>query len=154
MLLLPQRPGDRHYLGPVKRLAAVSSAVLILISGCTGDDDRIDPAAVSQQESDRLDAWWLITIPGPTDRTLDLLVREQDCASGQSAAGLIASDVRYQEDAVVVFVNVRERTEDRSCPGNPDTPHTVTLREPLGDREVLDGNREPPTRARTTPPFS
>lgn len=142
------------------RLACTCAVLAVLAAACGGqggsgpgtDADQVNPAAISQRESDRVDPWWLKSVPGPDDRTLDLLVEEQDCASGQSADGLIASDVRYEEDAITVWVNVRERTEDRSCPGNPDTPYTIRLREPLGERKILDGNRTPPAPARTERP--
>lgn len=134
--------------------AVMLCAALLATTGCTDSADKVDPAAVSQDKSDRVDPWWLSSVPGPDDRTLQLLVAEQDCASGQPATGLIASDVRYDKDAVTVWVNVRKRTEDRSCPGNPDTPYEIKLEEALGDRKVLDGNRTPNAPARTARPAS
>ena len=144
------------------RLARTCAVLAVLAAACSGQDgsgpaadaDQNNPAAVSQRESDSVDPWWLERVPGPDDRTLALLVREQACASRQSAEGRIASDVRYEDDAVTVWVNVRARTGDQSCPGNPDTPYKIELREPVRDRKILDGNCTPPAPARTErPPF-
>lgn len=136
----------------MRRLALL--ALCASLFGCTAAEEKpaVNPDAVSQSKSDRVDNWWLRTSPKPQDQTLEILVHEQDCASGQSAEGLIASDVQYEGEAIVVRVNVRPRTEDRSCPGNPDTPYEIELREPLGDRSVLDGNSSPPAPARTERP--
>lgn len=78
--------------------------------------------------------------PDPAATELRLLVRESACASGQDAEGrvrLVA--LEESDDRVTVTLGVRPLdAEAVSCPGNPDTPFTVSLSAPLGDREVVD----------------
>ena len=72
----------------------------------------------------------------PADRVIPIIVNERNCASGHSADGRIVVDVSYTPDDVHLDVGVRPRGGDQDCQGNPDTPHDVQLREPLGEREV------------------
>jgi hypothetical protein len=44
----------------------------------------------------------------------------------------------------VVTLAVVPRTGAQDCQGNPDTPFTLELDAPLGDRELLDGAHSPP----------
>jgi hypothetical protein len=81
----------------------------------------------------------------PSAVEIDLLVNERACASGQDAEGRIAPPgVEYRDDAVVVTIRVIPKPGPQTCPSNPDTPYTLTLDEPLGDRELLDGGEDPP----------
>lgn len=88
----------------------------------------------------------LAETPAPADTELDLLVMERRCASGRSAEGRIDLDeLDLTEDRVRVRVSVRPPPGDeQTCQGNPWTPFTVDLGEPLGDREVVDANLVPP----------
>ena len=97
--------------------------------------------------------WWLTTAPQPRDRTLDLTVHEQACASGQSADGRIRYDVSYDDDSIVVTITtVSPAGEFQTCQGNPDTPLLLPLSEPVGDRAILDGRTTPASEARTSDP--
>lgn len=81
--------------------------------------------------------------PGST--SIDVLVNEVNCASGQPAHGRIpAPDIVYREDSIVITIGVVPRAGGQTCPSNPNTPFTVELDEPLGDRVLLDGSQEPP----------
>jgi len=90
--------------------------------------------------------WWLRTPPQRQDRSLDLWVHENACASGQSATGRIEPRVDYGADSITVTITVTYAGGDQACPGNPDTPYTLTLDEPVGDRVINDGGTSPPTR--------
>jgi hypothetical protein len=80
----------------------------------------------------------------PESTSIELLVNERGCASGQSAEDRMApAEIEYGEDAVVVTTRVVPPPGPQTCPSNPDTPVTVELEEPLGDRELLDGSRQP-----------
>jgi hypothetical protein len=93
---------------------------------------------------------------GPADLTLpsqppagatsiDLLVHERACASGQSAEGRVEIiDVQETEDQVRLRIGVRPREGGQDCPGNPPTPFTVDLSEPLGERKIVDASIVPP----------
>jgi hypothetical protein len=72
-------------------------------------------------------------------------VTERACASGQSSEDrIVGPDIHVSSEAVVVTFKVRQLMGAQACPGNPPTRVTVTLPEPLGDRDLLDGGREPP----------
>jgi hypothetical protein len=79
------------------------------------------------------------SMPSPDARTLEVLVHERACASGQTAEGRVEV-VRLDEtaDEVRLVIGVHGLDGAQTCPGNPPTPFTVVLSEPLGDREVVD----------------
>jgi hypothetical protein len=81
----------------------------------------------------------------PATQTIEILVHERTCASGDSAEGRIQEPaVQYQQDAVIVTIKVKPKTEGQDCPDNPLTPFTLELEEPLGDRPLLMGGRGEP----------
>lgn len=75
----------------------------------------------------------------PASREVHLLVTEQACNSGQDADGRIVI-VRLDErdERVEIALGVRQEGGAHSCPTNPPTPFTVTLTEPLGERDIVD----------------
>jgi hypothetical protein len=84
--------------------------------------------------------------PDPGSTTLDLLVWELACASGEAAHGRVVV-VRFEEteDEVRVHLAVRPPEADfRTCPSNPPTPFSLPLSEPLGGRPVVDVSVSPP----------
>ena len=83
--------------------------------------------------------------PDPTSTELHLLVTEHGCNSGEDADGRIEVVRLEESDArVSVILGVRPRGGFVTCPGNPSTPFTVTLRDPLGNRELVDGSLADP----------
>lgn len=88
----------------------------------------------------------LADTPSPTDTSVDLLVHERACASGQTAEGRIQLlELNETAEHVRLRIGVRPPGGDaQSCQGNPPTPFTVELGEPLGDREILDASVVPP----------
>lgn len=81
----------------------------------------------------------------PTSQRIDVLLMEFSCSGGTDAVGRVATpDIQYTADAVVVTLRVIPRPGPQPCPGNPPTPFTLELAEPLGDRELLDGGVDPP----------
>lgn len=82
----------------------------------------------------------------PDTTRIDVLVNERACASGTSAEGRIApATVEYGPETVTITLAVIPVTGPAACPGNPDTPFTIELDEPLGDRTLLDGGTTPPS---------
>jgi hypothetical protein len=72
---------------------------------------------------------------------LSLLVTEFSCNSGNDASGRIeVVELRETETAVEIAIGVRPAAEDgaQSCQGNPQTPFTVELDRPLGDRAIVN----------------
>lgn len=81
----------------------------------------------------------------PSSTSVDVLVNEVSCASGQGAEGRIpAPRIEYGDTEVVVTIGVIPVPGAADCQGNPDTPFTVELDDPLGDRDLLDGSHDPP----------
>lgn len=86
----------------------------------------------------------LARAPSPDTTTLDLLVHERTCASGSSAEGRIELiELQETADQVRLRIGVRPLDGDQDCQGNPPTPFTVELTEPLGEREVVDASVVP-----------
>lgn len=83
-------------------------------------------------------------LPDPASTDVPLLVTEFACNSGRPADGRVeVASLRETETTVEVVMAVRPQGGDHACPSNPPTPYTLTLDEPLGDRELLDASVVP-----------
>jgi hypothetical protein len=83
--------------------------------------------------------------PGPDATSFSALVTERSCASGQSSEDRVSPPMfSYGRDQVLVAFGVRPLGGMQNCPGNPETRVAVVLREPLGERELLDAGLFPP----------
>lgn len=83
--------------------------------------------------------------PTPDTTTVELEVHERACASGQPAEGRVEIvEQTLTDDQLRLVIGVRPRPGGQDCPGNPPTPVTVELDEPLGDRTVVDATTLPP----------
>lgn len=72
------------------------------------------------------------------------LVTEFACASGKSAAGRIAKPrIVYAKSSITITIGVKPLPGNQDCPGNPATPLTVKLSEPLGTRTLFNGGPYP-----------
>lgn len=134
--------GDTH---GIMRLAPITGAPNIpdgtwLVWGHSSCSPRLADGAGDGQAELRL-----ADTPASDDTELTLLVMERRCASGRSADGRIALDeLTLTEDQVRVRVSVRPPPgQAQTCQGNPWTPYTINLGEPLGDRTVVDANLVP-----------
>lgn len=77
--------------------------------------------------------------PDPAARELRLSVTEQSCKSGDDAQGRVeVVSIDETADRVILVLGVRPRGGLHACPSHPATPFTVTLTEPVGEREVVD----------------
>jgi hypothetical protein len=72
-------------------------------------------------------------------------VTEIECASGQEAGDRLRPPmIAYDPYRVVIlFTLLPPPGQVFECPGNPSTRVEVELREPLGNRELIDGSRAP-----------
>lgn len=87
----------------------------------------------------------LADTPSPGDTSVDVLVSERACASGQSAQGRVQLvELNETTEQVQLRIGVRPPDGDQTCQGSPPTPFTVELSEPLGDREIIDTSVVPP----------
>ena len=88
----------------------------------------------------------------PESTEIDVLVTELVCNSGQDARGRIRPlSIAPAAGTITVIFTVVPRQGDHECPGNPDTPYTLELADPLGDRVLLDGSEVPPRDATLCP---
>lgn len=112
--------------------------------------DRIclEPIDIPEAE-DAQPAGWMPAADAdlsPGSTRIDVLVNEFACAGGESAEGrIVPPTVDYRSDAVIITIEVIPKAGFNDCPGNPDTPYTVELDEPLGNRQLLDGRTDPPS---------
>ena len=99
--------------------------------------------------------WWLDPAAGDlvaTHTTLDVLVQESACAGGRPPDGRIVPPVIvYQPDALVVVFGTIPLPGAQDCVGAAPAKYRIALREPLGNRRLLDGGVVPPRDA-TKPP--
>jgi hypothetical protein len=90
--------------------------------------------------------------PGPEASSFIALVTERDCASGQPPGDrLLPPSIIYESNRVLVIFTLRPQSGNQDCQGNPSTPVTVELPEPLGNRQLLDGAFLPPADPRPSP---
>ena len=121
------------------RLAA-GVALLNVVAGCSFF--RIDPEPMLP--ADASEAVWHLDpdqpAPGPGATSFSAIVTERGCASARDITGLILPPViQYGADEVIVSIYVEPLQGDQECPGNPPARFTIELREPLGDRQLIDG---------------
>ena len=83
--------------------------------------------------------------PDPLSREVRLLVTEETCNSGMDAEGRIeVVSLEETDDGVRLVLGVRPREGGQTCPSNPSTPFTLTLTEPLGERQIVDASLATP----------
>ena len=76
----------------------------------------------------------------PEQSELHVLVTEAACASGRPPGSrLLGPQVIETADRVLIAFAAIAQDGEQDCPSNPPSPVTVTLSQPLGQREVLDG---------------
>jgi hypothetical protein len=111
-------------------------AAVLATAGCVGGDATVGPA----QSADIRVATYL-----EDDMTeIPLRVTEKACASGRSAEGRIeVLEATLTDSELRLDVGVVPFAGDQQCPGNPETPYTLVLDEPLGPRDVVDANSQP-----------
>jgi hypothetical protein len=77
--------------------------------------------------------------------TLHLLVWEQTCSGGSPATGRMSPVVvDFEAATLTLTLGVRPKGGTQTCPGPPGTPAILHLPQPVGDRTLLDGGKEPP----------
>ena len=83
--------------------------------------------------------------PSPEDAAIQVLVTEESCASGREMGdALLGPQVIETDEAVLVAFAAVSPIGPADCPGNPSTPVTIQLSQPLGQRTLHDGLHVPP----------
>lgn len=77
----------------------------------------------------------------PNSTTVDLLVTERECASGQAMGDrLLGPEIVATQTAILIaFAAEPPPGDSQTCQGNPEQTVVVELPEPLGDRVISDG---------------
>ena len=101
--------------------------------------------------------WTLETgADAPADATtFTALVTETACTGGQPmGARLLPPAITYGEGSVLIVFAARPLVNPGdlvTCPSNPGSQVVVELREPLGERQLLDGGLFPPSEPDASP---
>lgn len=129
---MPNHAAHRRREWPRKRLALGAAALLIAIFaiGVTLSRRSTEPAQW------RIDDTFEVE---PSSTEIPILVTEADCASGRLATDRIHVDIDYSESAVTIDIEVKPLGGSQSCQA-VETPFVVRLREPLGERVLVDAN--------------
>lgn len=133
------RTHESRRLEPITGADDVPDGTWLLMS-----DGSCTPRLVTEADLGRADLT-LADSPSPDAISIGLLVHERACASGESAEGRIEIvELDETTEQVRLHIGVRPREGNGTCPGNPPTPFSVELSEPLGDREIVDASTVPP----------
>lgn len=90
--------------------------------------------------------------PDPGSTTLNLVINEWDCASGQPPTDRQVIPVVIETaETIEIITMVEPVSGDAECPSNPWHAVTAELDAPLGNRTVLDGHM-PPAQELSWPP--
>lgn len=70
---------------------------------------------------------------------IDVLVSRVGCNSGVTGR-VVEPEIQLQDDRVIVAFGVQpSEAAAANCQGNPEVPYVLTLPEPLGSRQLVDG---------------
>ena len=110
----------------------------------TGGDCRLQLAF--PDGTGRADLWLdPARLPSANDRSVRLLISEQACSSGRSPAGrILAPQIAYRLDAVLVVVTIHRLTGGQDCQGGDPTPYSLQMNQPIGSRQLFDASLVPP----------
>lgn len=93
-------------------------------------------------------AQWVQVDVGPAfDRTSarpTVVLQEQDCTSSRDPRPYLDEPTVLETEASVTISWTSRAPGAATCPGNPSVEQPVELKEPLGDRALLDGSTYPP----------
>ena len=71
--------------------------------------------------------------------TVDVLVTRVGCNSGVTGT-VVKPEIQLEDDRVIVAFSVQPgEPASADCQGNPEVAYSLTLPEPLGSRQLVDG---------------
>ncbi len=125
---------------------ATAAAVVEAMRAALGRDVAFTAEFVADDRDPTLTepAVWFLpagSTPDPAATSVEVLVDEQGCTSGDGAAGNTAEpvvEVTATEVRIAVSTYIRKGGQD--CPGHPLAPVVVELGEPLGARTLVDAH--------------
>jgi len=130
----------------VLRTARICIGLLFLLTACSLASPSEQPTG-SEPSAAR---WALVpsALPTASATSLETLVWEVGCSSGRDISDKILSpQIRYEADQITVTLwleplPVLGPNEAFTCPLRAPTSFMVPLSEPLGDRQLVDGNED------------
>ncbi len=104
--------------------------VVVLPEGLNWVEVRLDPESA----------------PSPDSTTIELFVTEVACASGREMGDALQGPQVVETDTsvLVAFAAIPLSARVVNCQGNPSTPVSIKLSQPLGQRTIYDGLYVPP----------
>lgn len=123
----------------------LASGLLVLLAGCS----QVATSAPPTEPAPSIARWGLdpAALPAPADRSISIGVWEVPCSGGRDITGkVLPPEISYEPERVVVTLwleplPILGPNEALTCQLAAPVPHTVDLSEPLGDRELVDGNQ-------------
>lgn len=114
------------------RRTLVVGALALLLSGCAAETS---PVLIR----DSAPAVWTIDTPlEPEATTIEIQVSRLAC-SGGTTGDVLPPVVTYESDRILVKAAAVPLPDGMyGCPGNDTVAQTVTLTEPLGERQLID----------------
>lgn len=114
----------------MRRALHVLALVTTVAAGCSAPTGDTATAVWTVAPGQGLDA---------QTTEIDVLVTRVGCNSGVTGQ-VVEPDVDLEGDRVIVSFTVRPgEPAAADCPGNDEVPYSLTLPEPLGDRQLVDG---------------
>ena len=131
-----ERSGDKWLLGGMGSGRPCEPTV-VLPDGLNRVELRLDPDSP----------------PSPESTTIYLLATEVACASGREMGDALQGPqvVETGTEVLVAFAVIPLSEQVVTCQGNPPTPVTIELSQPLGNRAVFDGLYVPPKQLHPAP---
>ncbi len=135
-----------------QHIAWVAVTLLLSVGACadglssqTAEDEPGTTTTAEVDTDGRKVAHWQFAgkEPRPEDREFDVQVAWIACTGGAKAQDP-QPVVEYGEDIAILTVwAIPPEGNAHTCQGNPPVTVTVTMTEPLGDREVVPGPEKP-----------
>jgi hypothetical protein len=124
--------------------ARVAVAAVILLFAVTSCSDTSSPAPTFDVDGRKPVAWKLV---GPQPASSDTKIKVEaawiECTSGSEPDDPKPA-IAYGENTISITIWAIPPAGDAfDCQGNPSIPVTISLNEPVGDRDIVQGHEKP-----------
>jgi len=128
-----------------RRVHWLIAALCLLLAGCAQGPSSAAPSVSAPS----IGRWGLNpqAMPSAEGRSVSVGVWEVPCSSGRDISGkILPPDISYEPSRVTVTIWLEALPalgpdEAFECPLVGPFPYTIELSEPLGDRQLVDGNQ-------------